>query len=248
MAVLCLPLLVAPLIAPRNPLTFCRAITGVLFMTKRQQQQNLSQSQDGGYTIIESLVAMIVVSVLMIAIAPVMAFSVATRVQARRVELATQAARAYIDALRVGAIADPIPPPAGRGFPIKFTGRVTPTNPPVPTDNTNLYCVDLDGQNCISTTARSNISNRVFYVQGAWQNTSNPTTDPTTTGYSLLVRVYRGDADFGSLTAGQQSVANSGLGDPKAPLVVMQTEIPPTTQGGASAYRSLCARTQGCNN
>ena len=66
-------------------------------MTKKQQQQNLSKSRDGGYTIIESLVAMIVVSVLMIAIAPVMAFSVATRVQARRTELATQAARAYID-------------------------------------------------------------------------------------------------------------------------------------------------------
>jgi prepilin-type N-terminal cleavage/methylation domain-containing protein len=46
-------------------------------MTKQKQHQNLSQSRDGGYTIIESLVAMIVVSVLMIAIAPVMAFSVA---------------------------------------------------------------------------------------------------------------------------------------------------------------------------
>ena len=214
-------------------------------MTKRQQQQNLSQSQDGGYTIIESLVAMIVVSVLMIAIAPVMAFSVATRVQARRTELATQAARAYIDALRTGSI-PPEPPPAGQGFPSQFTGSVTPTNPPVPTasNDTNLYCVDLDGLGCAS---RSNISNRAFYVQGAWQNTLNPPpADPTTTGYSLLVRVYRGDAAFGSLTAGQQSVANSGLGDPKAPLVVIQTEIPPTTQGGASAYRSLCARTGGC--
>jgi prepilin-type N-terminal cleavage/methylation domain-containing protein len=76
-------------------------------MTKRQQQQNLSQSRDGGYTIIESLVAMIVVSVLMIAIAPVMAFSVAIRVQARRVELASQAATGYINALRVGAIKFP---------------------------------------------------------------------------------------------------------------------------------------------
>ena len=247
MAVLCVPLLVAPLFAPLcNPLTFCRAITGVLFMTKRQQQQNLSQSQDGGYTIIESLVSMIVVSVLMIAIAPVMAFSVATRVQARRTELATQAARAYIDALRVGAIASPQPGPAGRGFPSQFTGSVTQTNPPVPTASTNLYCVDLDGLDCASSPNRSNISNRAFYVQGAWQNISNPTNDPTTTGYSLLVRVYRGDAAFGSLTAGQQSVANSGLGNPKAPLVVIQTEIPPTTQGGASAYRSLCARTRGC--
>lgn len=209
-------------------------------MTKRQQQQNLSQSRDGGYTIIESLVAMIVVSVLMIAIAPVMAFSVATRVQARRVELATQAARTYIDALRTGAIVGPQPGPAGQGFPSPFTGSVNQTNPPVPTASTNpnLYCVDLDGQKCAP---RSNISNRAFYVQGAWQNTSNPA-DPTTTGYPLLVRVYRGDAAFGSLTAGQQSVANSGLGDPKAPVVVMQTEIPPTTKGDASAYRSLCAR------
>ncbi len=164
--------------------------------------------------------------------------------QARRVELATQAARAYIDALRVGAIAGPTPGPAGQGFPSQFTGVVTQTNPPVPTAPTNLYCVDLDGQDC---TPRANISNRAFYVQGAWQNTLTPApADPTTTGYSLLVRVYRGDAAFGSLTAGQQSVANSELGDPKAPLVVMQTEIPPTTQGGASAYRSLCTRTGGC--
>src|SRR6476661_10763941 len=116
MAVLRPPLPVAPRTAS-NPLTFRRAITGVLFMTKQKQQQNLSQSRDGGYTIIESLVAMIVVSVLMIAIAPVMAFSVATRVQARRVELASQAATAYINALRVGAIKPPTNPQPTIGFP-----------------------------------------------------------------------------------------------------------------------------------
>jgi hypothetical protein len=44
-----------------KPLTFRRAITGVLFMTKQKQHTNLSQPRDGGYTIIESLVAMIVV-------------------------------------------------------------------------------------------------------------------------------------------------------------------------------------------
>jgi prepilin-type N-terminal cleavage/methylation domain-containing protein len=84
-------------------------------MTKQKQHQNLSQPRDGGYTIIESLVAMIVVSALMVMIAPVMAFSVATRVQARRTELATQAAKAYIDALRSESIKfnGPIP-----GFPL----------------------------------------------------------------------------------------------------------------------------------
>ena len=195
-------------------------------MTKRQQQQNLSQSPDGGYTIIESLVAMIVVSVLMIAIAPVMAFSVATRVQARRVELATQAATAYINALRVGAIER-----STKGFPAAASAAL-----PAPTAPTDLYCVDLDGnQNCEGS--------KEFYVQGLWLNPTNPT-DPTTTGYELTVRVYRADG----FTTGrpmitqQQSVANSALGNPQAPLVVMKTQIPPTTQGTVSPRQALCSQ------
>jgi len=202
-------------------------------MTNQQRQQNVSKSRDGGYTIIESLVAMIVVSVLMIAIAPVMAFSVATRVQARRVELATQAARTYIDALRTGALKpnDPTNP----GFPVAGN----PTAPP--TDSNSLYCVDLD-----ETDKCPNISKKGFYVQGV--RPQNAGTTPTDTGYDLTVRVYRADAfsSPGTMKITQQSVANSALGDPKAPLVEMQTEIPPTTQGGSSPYRSLCDRKGGC--
>lgn len=198
-------------------------------MTDQQRQQNVSKSRDGGYTIIESLVAMIVVSVLMIAIAPVMAFSVATRVQARRVELATQAARTYIDALRTGAIKR-----NDRGFPVPAAGN--PAAPP--TGSNSLYCVDLDETpNCSDT------SKKDFYVQGVHPpNVGN--TIPTDTGYDLTVRVYRADAfsSAGTIKTEQQSVANSGLGDPKAPLVVMKTQIPPTTQGGSSPYRSLCDR------
>jgi prepilin-type N-terminal cleavage/methylation domain-containing protein len=203
-------------------------------MTKRQQQQNLSQSRDGGYTIIESLVAMIVVSVLMIAIAPVMAFSVATRVQARRVELATQAAKTYIDALRVGALKrnDPTNP----GFPVQDTS-VPPNVATAPTTSTNLYCVNLDETaGCAGS--------KEFFVQGAWRNPANTTNDPTTTGYELTVRVYRADGFITGvqMTTVQQSVANSALGNPQAPLVVMKTQIPPTTQGGASARQSLCSQ------
>ena len=191
-------------------------------MSKQRQQQNLPP-RDGGYTIIESLVAMIVVSVLMIAIAPVMAFSVATRVQARRVELATQAARTYIDGLRTGAIKpndSKIP-----GFPSN--------SPEAPSSSEKLYCVNFD-----ETPACD--GNKDFFVQGVLQNLSN--LDPTTTGYSLTVRVYRADGLFtgGAMKLPQQSVANSALGDPKAPLVVMKTEIPPTTVPGS--YGSLCSR------
>jgi len=214
-------------------------------MTKRQQQQNLSDSRDGGYTIIESLVAMIVVSVLMIAIAPVMAFSVATRVQARRVELATQAARTYIDALRTGAIKPgetgfPIPAPAG-----DLAGASIPTF-----DKT--YCVDMDGEKTGAEYCPAS-SNKDFRVQGAWLNKDVTNTDPTSKGYELLVRVYRADSfatDVEKLkapkNATKQSVVGSGLGDRTMPVVEMTTQIPPTTQGGSSAYRSLCARTEGC--
>jgi type II secretory pathway pseudopilin PulG len=215
-------------------------------MTKRQQQQNLSQSREGGYTIIESLVAMIVVSVLMIAIAPVMAFSVATRVQARRVELASQAATAYINALRVGAIkpadtdTNTTPP---RPFPARDTSVGT-APPPAPADLGELYCVDLEET---PPNACTGSSKKDFVIQGLWRNpAANPNTDPTTTGYELTVRVYRADV-FSSSSPGQikikqQSVANSGLGDPKAPLVVMKTQIPPTTQGTVSPRQALCSQ------
>ncbi len=193
-------------------------------MTKPKPQQNLSQSRDGGYTIIESLVAMIVVSVLMIAIAPVMAFSVATRVQARRVELATQAARAYIDALRSGAIK-----PSDGEFPPVDNG-----NPPASVNN--LYCVDLD-ENSGCT------GNKDFRVQGVRQSVSANNLDAKKAGYGLTVRVYRADAT-GTLTTTGQSIVGSGLGNPNAPLVVMSTEIPPAPEGGASAYRSLFDRTK----
>ena len=217
-------------------------------MTKRQQQ-NLSQSRDGGYTIIESLVAMIVVSVLMIAIAPVMAFSVATRVQARRTELATQAARTYIDALRAGAIG-PKPGSAGKGFPIQFNTANKPVaEAPAPTGGSidSLYCIDMDGdQKCLSS------SNKDFVVQGAWRNPANSTTDPTTTGYELMVRVYRADSFAGVTlktnpsTERKQSIVGSGLGDRTMPVVEMTTQIPRTT-GETSAYESLCARLKGIN-
>ena len=215
-------------------------------MTEQKQHQHSSQPRDGGYTIIESLVAMIVVSVLMIAIAPVMAFSVATRVQARRTELATQAARTYIDALRTGAIAGPTPGPVGQGFPIPVINQNNNVaDATAPTNSSKLYPLDMDGGGFSSTSSTD------FYVQGVWRNRSDPP-DPTKTGYELMVRVYRADSFAPGVTLKQnpkiekkQSVVG-GLGDKTIPVVEMTTQIPRTT-GETSAYESLCARLEGTN-
>lgn len=205
--------------------------------------------QDSGYTIIESLVAMIVVSVLMIAIAPVMAFSVATRVQARRTELAAMAGRAYIDGLRSGSIK--FNDPDAKGFPTKSTDLA---NQSAPTSKDDLYCIDTDGGGCFPT------SNKDFYVQGAWLNPdksielTNPPNNPTSKGYQLLVRVYRADAFAPGVileskpnTRPKQSIVGSGLGDKTMPVVEMSAEIPALGKNPSdlSAYKSLCTRLQG---
>jgi len=232
-----------------QPLLFEGAKTETEFSSQRAESKSgscaqKSKPQDSGYTIMESLVAMVVVSVLMIAIAPVMAYSVAIRVQAKRMEMATQAAKTYIEALRFGAIAGPKPGPAGKGFPIQFnTANLPVADAPAPTGGiASLYCIDMDAdQKCEAS------SNKDFVVQGAWRNPSNPT-DPTTTGYELMVRVYRADSFASGVTlkqnpksATKQSVVGSGLGDRTMPVVEMTTEIPRTT-GETSAYESLCDR------
>lgn len=74
----------------------------------KYKQQQIQPSGESGFTIIESLVALLVVAILLTAIAPVIVLATATRVQSRRVELATQAAKTFIDGIRTGAITAPI--------------------------------------------------------------------------------------------------------------------------------------------
>ncbi|MEG3861714.1 prepilin-type N-terminal cleavage/methylation domain-containing protein [Microcoleus sp. herbarium12] len=221
-----------------QPLSFKGAKTETAFSSQQAESKSggcaqKAQPQDSGYTIIESLVAMVVVSVLMIAIAPVMAFSVATRVQARRVELATQAARAYIDALRTGAIK-----PGDKEFPIPAGVKLEEA--PVATLG-QTYCVDLDGGTCSNTTS----TNKAFRVQGAWLNPNAATgAELTSKGYQLLVRVYRADSFVSGVTlrrpnGAKQSVVTSGLGDKTIPVVEMSTEIPAI---GTPSYKSILDR------
>jgi type II secretory pathway pseudopilin PulG len=62
------------------------------------------ESEETGFTILESLVAAVVVGILIVSIAPMVALSTSARVNARRIDQATQAGRSYIDAVRGGVI------------------------------------------------------------------------------------------------------------------------------------------------
>ncbi|MFW5765090.1 MAG: hormogonium polysaccharide secretion pseudopilin HpsB [Coleofasciculus sp.] len=229
-------------------------------------------ANQAGFTIIESLMAIIVVSIFMIAIAPVIVLSVATRVQARRVEMATQAAQGYIDALRAETIdAPPINTATGNPPELKGiiddlkeidpppTGNLTcdasqyctqPTSP-----NYRLYCVDGNGGGCTN----DNFKDMIVQAFGV-----NTTTIPTGTnltpqqvnqqraqqGYHLGIRVYRADAFTSGRTlqasTGEREATftgGTGLKPSQKPLIELTTEI---VTGGTS-YNDFCNRV-GCNN
>lgn len=230
-------------------------------MRTHQQQPNTPQSQEAGYTILEAIVAMVVVSVLMIAIAPVIVFSTATRVQARRVELATQAARSYIDGVRIGSI--PVATFTGATInpiidtvvlasdadrstftvPAPTGGSLTCSTDGYCSSNAQLYCINYD-----STPGCQTSSVRDMIVQ-AYRSIPDPDQEDPRNGYLLGVRVYRADsfgAGVGALQPGNpQSTVTSGLGNRNAPVVVMTTEIGPSTGGTNTPYQGLCTRLGG---
>lgn len=203
-------------------------------MIKLKKTLNLPRSSESGYTIMEGLVAMIMVAGLMSAVAPVIAISVGTRVQARRIELAALAARSYIDGVRAGSIAAPAIALSTPGDE-KITGPGTLDCPDPPDQNEyctttvnygsvdgQLYCVDGgDGGGC------TGLTDMVVQAVG-FHGTSIDPED----GYALFVRVYRGSGVEGVDLLGETistSISNTGLAsrtsDGERPLFTTKTEI-----------------------
>jgi prepilin-type N-terminal cleavage/methylation domain-containing protein len=226
----------------------------------------ITQLSQGGFTIVESLVALIVVSILLAAIAPVITLSVATRLQSRRVELASQATRAYIDGVRTGNIEAPLDtgststnlsefnaPTTSGSFSCDANSYCTTTS--TSTTPTNLYCIDFD--NLVIPPASSpqcESSSLTDMVVQAFRY--NPTSDSTADdGYALGIRVYRADAFKLSTTLSRnnsndnnekvtQNTFTGGAGQRTSPLVEMTTEINETVP----EYSDLCDRLGGCDN
>jgi type II secretory pathway pseudopilin PulG len=205
---------------------------------KRSLLETSLQSGESGFTILEALMALMVAAILMVAIGPMVTLSVAARVQGRRVDLATQAARSYIDGLRSGAN----PPPGNNEaeFSAGNLGVPAPVRLPGSPDlaaNEGITCLDKN----LNTLSRcGNPNNPPFLAiqafRGRESSTTAAITDPDQKnqaiqkeGYCLGVRVYRADA-FENGSAPTETKPNpapwtSSLSSKKYPLVVMQTQI-----------------------
>ena len=221
------------------------------FFDKQQIRQKIQKWQqtnpNAGYTIIEGLVAMIMVAALMSAVAPIIALSVGTRVQARRIELGSQAARSYIDWVRT----DPEDNAPGLLGQEKIHETVAPSSGSLSCENKDgEYCGDLGG------------NGELFCIDGGdgeGCKISSPTDmiiqagrsyPDATLGYQLLVRVYRADAfqeaslcpfrpdcpDEGT----QQSAVTNAIGNRRLPVVDMTVEIQPKSLG--DSFKSICDR------
>jgi prepilin-type N-terminal cleavage/methylation domain-containing protein len=228
---------------------------------KWRQFKSVKDCQSG-FTIIESLIALVVVAILMSAIAPVIVLSVATRVQSKRVESGTQAARAYLDGVRAGSIDAPkqfkqlTEVNSSKGFTSQrdIFSQVAAPNATLPTctsptrgycsdtATSSLYCIDLDGGGCTNT------SNKDFIIQ-AFRSSPNATADEPDKGYLLGVRVYRAGGFKGTGTTlktqqggSKSSTCTSGLGDRQAPVFETATEI--ASKG--TKYQDYCDRFGGC--
>ncbi|NJM23373.1 MAG: type II secretion system protein [Richelia sp. RM2_1_2] len=218
-------------------------------MLKRQLQQLALKNNQAGFTIIESLVAVIVLGILMTAIAPTIVLSTATRVQSRRIELASLAARAYIDGVSSGNIPAP---------PISASSTIN-----APT--TSLSCNDLTTDKGYCDSPKDNSSYKVYCVDGTADGKCtkeeskdliiqafgfNPDSTEAARGYRLSIRVYRADAfdtskDNSPLLKSEdgkkatQSTFTGGLGKRKAPLTEITTEIVVT---GQTTFKNFCSR------
>lgn len=220
-------------------------------MLKRQLKKLSYQKKQDGFTIIESLVAVIVLGILMTAIAPTIVLSTATRVQSRRVELATLAAGAYIDGVTSGNI--PAPP---------ISKTSTSANAPAATLScNNLNDLKANKGYCSSPGGNSS-SYKVFCVDGSGDGKCteeeskdmivqafgfNSDSTEASQGYKLTVRVYRADAfkDNTALEKGDgktQSTFTGGLGKRKVPLTQITTDI---VVAGQTTFQNWCNRLEG---
>ena len=226
------------------------AIARYLSNTSKKKRSPESQ-QASGFTILESLVAVAVVSILIVSIAPMVALSTSARVNARRIDQATQAARSYIDAVRGGVIDTTNFPATSPNILVvlptaaninaqgqyTFESILAPTSAILsldsPTATTPVRGIKIDANgNGFSINDPQDL-----FIQPMRSGPVADSTQLKSQGFWLAVRVYRADALAGSAllrTGTEASCAGSktpfsATASITCPIVTVRSQILPTT-------------------
>ncbi|MBD2771464.1 hypothetical protein [Iningainema tapete] len=187
-----------------------------------------SQSEQG-FTIIESLMAIIVITVIVVAITPPIFLVVATRVQNQKAQQAIQLAQRQVDQVRVlieggNYTSSDLPPDGGTGAadgvaaPSTFIdcNPPSPATPPTP-DSSNACLIDLDGN-----------GNPDFYVQTFRTKTLTSGTPAQIVAFYMGVRVYsalaQGQSNLQTTQASLKFTTEQG-NQRKYPLAVVYTTV-----------------------
>ncbi|MDD1413913.1 hormogonium polysaccharide secretion pseudopilin HpsB [Dolichospermum sp. ST_con] len=225
----------------------------------QRHQQNLS-TDDSGFTIIESLIGIVIVAVLLASISPVFVMSTAIRVQAKRIEKSAQVANSFIDGIRSYSIPAPgkiisLAASTSTAARSQTDNLFTVTTMPLPVSssassnpNQDFYLAKKDGNICLvgATGCTRDTSNPLdeFYIQAAQIKVTG---SALTNGYRLGIRVYRADINLSGTVLASASNTNvqatdssvtSGLGNKQAPIIERTVDI----SGSTTTFQSLCAR------
>ncbi|MBW4443511.1 MAG: type II secretion system GspH family protein [Plectolyngbya sp. WJT66-NPBG17] len=226
------------------------------------QKQAISQSSHQGLTLIESLIAMVIIAITMVSITPPIFWAVATRVQTQRAEQALKIAQGEIDRVRTiierGETADlprdvadatinvriNVAAPNVSGTGVISTRDCGGTPGTIPPANIATFAqIDTNGD------CTADYLLQTFRSQGLDQN-GNPFTSATgqvLSGFVMGVRVYSSVARP-ELTAGRGSTqpaalrATNGLGNQlNRPLAVLYSTIVRSNESqNLELYRKLC--------
>ncbi len=207
---------------------------------KSDNEHNGSQFSEAGLTLIECLVALVVIAVTAATITPMMVFAVATRVQNQKTEQAMQIARGEIDKIRLvveqggdystrlselslfstGASTSLVLVPPPTSFVDNVSSSVTAV------DKARKLDIDGDGD--------TDFAVQLFRDKGIEIGADN-----TPIAFNVGVRVYdsRAEANLGSLSTDRSGLAfTSGEGQRgRRPLAVLYSQI---AQG--DRINSLC--------
>ncbi len=234
---------------------------------KLAQKRTIAKRSDQGLTLIEGLVAMVIISITIVSITPPIFWAVASRVQTERAEQAQKLAQGEIDRVRAiverGETANlpptlstltevtvrsstPAPNAAGTGM-ISAVASCPGTTFP-PTSVTTFTQVDTNG-NC-----KPDFLLQTFRSQGVDQsgNTFTGANGQILSGFVMGVRVYSFVA-APALTAGQGSTqpaalrGTNGLGNQlNRPLAVLySTIVSSNSSQNLTLYRRLCPSANG---